>query len=304
MHIRTESGELIPIFTKEDREAKRALRQEESAEKRRSHEKVKKEKFRKEKEEKKSNFKKDDRMPKRRRNSERRRSEPKERERRSRGRKMETKKTNYAKSESKDFKDIEEDARFEGTVISFSVHRFGFIKMLSKEAFNEISQYGVMKNRKICFRVQDIETEQRPPMVDIDTKVKFSIDRMENGVLYATNVRDDNEESIVSEKEWTLPEPRKLLKDDEWVEGTVRFYNWRRGHGRIVFDDNPTEEYYFHRDDIKSNDKVPGVEADMKVMCQVVEDPKGAAVTNVCNLDKTNLENQVAPYLKPKKEDN
>jgi cold shock CspA family protein len=288
MHIRTESGEPIPIFTQEDREAKRAQRKEERDENRKSNQKPKKDNRKK----KENDFKRKDRTNNRRRNDGRRGE-----------RKFEEKKRDVVKVK-KEFKDIEEGARFEGKVISFSVHRFGFIKMESKEAFNKLSQYGILKNRKICFRVQDIETEQRPPMVDVDTNVKFSINRMENGVLYATSVRNENEESIVSEKEYTLPEPRKILKDDEWVEGTVRFYNWRRGHGRIVFDDKPDEEFYFHRNDIKSDDKVPGVEEEMKVMCQVVDDPKGSAVTHVCNLDKTNLKNQVAPYLKPKAEEN
>lgn len=139
-------------------------------------------------------------------------------------------------------------------------------------------------------------------MVDADTKVKFSINRMENGTLYATRVRNENDEQIVCDTEYKLPQPRKLLESDEWCEGTVLFYNWRRGHGRVKIEGEESE-FYFHRDDLKSNDKVPGIAADFKVMCQKVDDSKGPAVTNLCNLDKTNLENQL-PHQNRKKRNN
>jgi len=285
IHIRGENGEPIPIFTKQDREAKRAL---------------KKERDRLEREEK----KKDDQPKKgrdRKRDRKNRKEEKKNKKENLREEKKdsrEEKKVEKKAAPKRSYADVDTEKRWGGTVSAFSVHRFGFIK-LNDEDEGKIQEFGNLKNKKLCFRVQDIETEQRPPMVDADTKVKFSINRMENGTLYATRVRNENDEQIVCDTDYKLPQPRKLLESDEWCEGTVLFYNWRRGHGRVQIE-GAESEFYFHRDDLKSNDKVPGIAADFKVMCQKVDDPKGSAVTNICNLDKTNLENQL-PHQNKKK---
>jgi len=192
------------------------------------------------------------------------------------------------------FEDVPE-TRFEGTVLSYNVHRFGFIEPTDAE---ELKKFGVLKNERLSFRAFDIETDQRPAMIDNDTKAKFTLERQEKtGVLYANEIRTVNEEKIVAERKYEAPEPRELLNADEWIEGTVFFFNWRRGHGRIQVD-GEEEKYYFHRDDVRSNDKVPGVEDGMKVICQRAKDSKGASVTNIMNVDKTNFEGQLPKYFK------
>lgn len=158
-----------------------------------------------------------------------------------------------------------------------------------------ICEYGNLKNQKLCFRVQDIVTEQRPPMIDSKTAVKFSI-RRKGDILYAVNIRDAEENPIQCETAYEPPKEKELL-EETWFEGEVKFYNWRRGHGRVVINGGE-DQFYFHRNDLRSKDKVPGVSAGMKVMCQKVNDPKGAAVSNICNLDKTPLENQAPIYMK------
>ena len=56
------------------------------------------------------------------------------------------------------YADIDTDKRWNGIVSAFSVHRFGFIK-LNGEDEKAIQEFGNLKNKKLCFRVQDIDTE-------------------------------------------------------------------------------------------------------------------------------------------------
>jgi len=280
MKIRTESGELIPPFTQADREAKREAKRALVEERKKEQKQIQKEK---------RNARRAEKRAKKAELQAKKAEEKKEKKARRNQRKN-------AKKEQKpeEWKEIDASARFEGKVSAFSVHRFGFIEMNSDAEFEALCEFGRIKNSKLCFRVQDIETEARPPMVDVEAKVKFSLNRMDNGVLYAVNVRDENEKPIVAEAKFEAPEPKELL-NEEWCEGKVKFYNWRRGHGRVAIGE---EEFYFHRNDIKSSDKVPGVEDDSEVLCQKVNDPKGPAVTNICNRDKTAFSNQLPPYLK------
>lgn len=133
-------------------------------------------------------------------------------------------------------------------------------------------------------------------MIDVGQKVKFTLTRLFNNNLYATNVKTENEEMIAAETKYEVPESREIA-NEEFVQGTVKFYNWRRGHGRILLQDE-TEGYYFHRNDVISNDKVPGVENGTTIICQVVNDPKGPAVTNIKNPDGTPLEKHTPNYRK------
>lgn len=196
------------------------------------------------------------------------------------------------------FKEIPVDARFEGTITSYNVHRFGFVV---PDNIEELKEYGIVKNDRLSFRAFDIDTENRPAMIDVDAKVKFSIELQEkSGILYANAIRTSNEEKIVAEREYKAPEPRELENPEEWIEGKVFFFNWRRGHGRIEIE-GEEEKFYFHRDDLRSNDKVPGIEDGTKVICQrrsELEDSKGFSVTNIMNVDKTLLEGHLPKYFK------
>merc|ERR1712196_64985 len=266
VHVCLEGGALIPEF-------------------------VRPEKSEKEQDEKKQERKKsrDKKRRNKKRNQDKTEKPEKENKRRERSSKQ--------KKAKKKFLEIDSTKRFEGLVCAFSLHRFGFIKMLTPEESSEMAKYGILKSGKLCFRVQDIDTEQRPAMVSTQTKVKFSINRVDSGVLYAVDIRGEDEKPIVCTR---VPDkktgPRKLLSD-EWIEGTVKFFNWRRGHGRITSEGSDAE-FYFHRNDLMSNDKVAGVEAGTKVVCQKVDDPKGPAVTNICNPDKTKLENHLPRYMR------
>jgi len=257
MNIKTADGDLIPQFTEEERAEKRAQKEQEAANEAQEEEKPKTKK--------------------------------------KRTRKNKEKAAEVEVVDITQFKEIDTEARFEGTVTSYNVHRFGFIVPSNIE---ELKEFGIIKNERLSFRAFDIETDHRPAMIDVDTKVKFSIELQEkSGVLYANNIRSDSEGKIVAEREYKAPEPRELENAEEWVEGTVFFFNWRRGHGRVEIE-GETEKFYFHRDDLRSNDKVPGIEDGTKVICQRAVDSKGPSVTNIMNVDKTLLENHLPKYFK------
>lgn len=263
MNVQLANGNPFPQFTEEDRAAKRAER-----EARREANDGNDENEREEREE---------RAPRRKRRQQRRKK-------RSSKAKRESNETE-AVFEERDFEEINENARFRGTVEAFSVHRFGFI--VPREADN-IGQYGILKRDRLCFRVQEMNTAARPPMVDVDAVVTYSLTRQGNGILYAVNVSDEHDRDIIAERKFERAAPRDLV-DGSWRQGEVVFYNFRRGHGRVVFDDDEDTKYFFHRDDIRSDDKVPGVHDGDIILCQECDDPKGPAVTNIQNIDRTNI---------------
>jgi len=277
MNVQLANGNPFPQFTEEDRAAKRAVREE-----------------RQEAEDANTD---DDREQQEERSPKRKRRERKKK--RGRKTKKEGREANEAKEEvreEQDFMEINEQARYRGTIDSFSLHRFGFI--IPRETDN-IPQFGILKRARLCFRVQEMNTQARPPMVDVDATVTYSLIRQNNGILYAVNVSDEHDRDIVAERQFERAEPRDLV-DGSWREGEVHFYNWRRGHGRVVFDGDEEQKFFFHRDDILSDDKVPGVYDGDIILCQECDDPKGPAVTNIQNTDRSNISGFV-PKPRPRR---
>jgi len=263
MNVQMQNGEQMPMFTEEDREAKRLereARREEMKEERRNN--------------KRDGDNSDDENRKGGRRPNKKKPKKKNQKRNNR---RETR--DEAEKVAVNYEEINANQRFIGTVNQFAIHRYGF---LTPDEPEQLMTFGHIKNSKLCFRSQEIQTDQRPARVDNDMKVSFTIVRLgDKNTLYANDIRTTDGQFIISERPYEAPEPKELLSG-EIVEGTVSFYNWRRGHGRIVIDgEDESNRYFFHRDDLRSEDKVPGVSDGARVTCQKVNDPKGAAVTNI-----------------------
>jgi len=185
-----------------------------------------------------------------------------------------------------EFAEIDTAERFTGQVDAFIAFRHGLI-IPDDEQAADMKNFGIVRQGKICFQCTEIQTEQRPVMIDLQTRVSFSLMR-KGRVLYAIDVRTEEGGNIHAETEAPMPDAREIESDDIY-EGKVVFYNWKRGHGRIELP-SEEEQYYFHRSDLQSTDKLPGVNAGTEVMCQKCVDDKGVSVTNVFTIEGEKFE--------------
>jgi len=262
MNVQQLNGEPMPQFTEEERAEKRARKAE-----------MKKERRNAKKAKSTANKKKN--SPR----NEERRPRKEERRQKQKQRRRERRQVEREEVVQRDFEEIDSTERFIGTVDFFTIHRHGFV---IPEDLEELKRFGVVKNKKLCFRAHEIQTDRRPAMVDQEAKVSFTISHFgDKKVLYANDIRTVDGGLINAKREYTRPD-QKELQSPEIYTGKIVFYNWRRGHGRIQIDgENEEDRYYFHRDDLWSNDKVVGIADGASITCQKVVDPKGLAVTNI-----------------------
>jgi len=137
----------------------------------------------------------------------------------------------------------------------------------------------------------EINTEDRPALIDKGTNVSFDIKFAPWGQIVAHNITDPDGNPLKSKEGYPYKSTDQSEKDvnpGKSYKGSVSYYNWQTGVGFIepAEDDKPDEEIweknknqngdlFFHRNDIKSTDKISGVQKGMEVQFRIYEDEKG-----------------------------
>lgn len=178
-----------------------------------------------------------------------------------------------------------EGMRFDGIVVKCQPHYNVTIK-----PDDDMASFGVKGN--IECSCNELDTESRPARCDIDQRVSFELED-KKGVIVAVRVADENGGSIECTSEYTIetPKDRESL-GEEIVYGKVKRFNWQSGIGWIEPKKKLSEDLvkknkkttgliFFHRDDLKSEDKIFGVSEQTEVEFTLYTDEKGLGADSI-----------------------
>lgn len=186
---------------------------------------------------------------------------------------------------------IDEETRYTGRVLVFRMNNHGFIA-----ADEDLSKFGVQ--HKLYFKTEDIISDSNPAMVAVGMPVSFTIYKDGKGVGAKNIGMPDGTGIEMPEgyefKPYSEMVPRESFSDLKY-EGTVKSFFWDKGFGYIKLDmssndvEIPEEvkkeikddQVYFRWDDLNSEDKVVGINKDVKVECNLYKDEKGIGAENI-----------------------
>lgn len=196
---------------------------------------------------------------------------------------------------TKGSEDIEKDKRFTGRVLVFKPNNHGFIS-----CDEDLSKYGIQG--KMYFKTEDIESDSKPAMVVVGMPVSFTIYKDGKGSGCKNVAMPDGSKIEIPEGHEFKPYAEMVAREsfeELKFEGKVRSYFWDKGFGYIKIDKSSNDveipeevkkaikddEVYFHWDDMKSDDKVVGINRDVQVAFNLYKDTKGIGAENITKPD-------------------
>jgi len=190
--------------------------------------------------------------------------------------------------------DLDTETRFTGRVLQFKINNHGFVA-----ADEDLSKFGV--EHKLYFTPSDIQSSESPAYLTVGMKVSFVLYKDKRGLGAKQISMPDGTDIVIPEdkkyKAYSEIMPRESISETEF-KGKVTNYQWDRGFGYIKIeqtDDNKVPEehakelkngaVYFHWNDIKSTDKVVGVNKDVEVKFTLYKDEKGLGAEAITKAD-------------------
>lgn len=189
---------------------------------------------------------------------------------------------------------IDDKKVYKGLVLQCRVNAYGFI-LADKIHHPELEQYGKGAGQ-LYFSNNDINTDNSPALVLAGTRVSFRLSK-ETGRLAAVNVSNEDGSSIDcpdDKKPSMEKKARTVVCDGKRFTGTVWYYDWDKTWGCVkvdVPDELPTEirdamrregrSLYFHWKDIRTTDKIHGLNNGTAVTFHIYKDEKGVGAGDV-----------------------
>lgn len=187
--------------------------------------------------------------------------------------------------------ELDEEKRYTGRVLQFKANNFGFIL-----PSDDLSEFNI--DRKLWFKAEDVNMEGRP-IVPPGMEVSFTLSKDRSSVL-AKNISMPDGSAIVIPKghaavDYEEHVPRESF--DAQINGEVTAYFWDKGFGMIkldlksgeIADDVKAaikdEKVYFRWSDIKTDDKIVGIEVGQKVKLNLYKDKRGIGAENITDVE-------------------